>query len=140
MDEPTEDARIYLLEQQESGVVAGGPTIIGPDGTREEVPPLVFEAVRHVVEAMCAGMGVKVMPLRTELPVDEAAYAIGMDAMEFRSYVADGKIPFRSSEFVDWVRLADVLAFDRSLSEQRHEAVQELLDEPWDDEPDGSSN
>lgn len=139
MDEPTEDARIYLLDQQESGVVASGPAITGPDGTREEVPPLVFEAVRHVVEAMRAGMGVKVTPLRPELPVDEAAYAIGMDPMDFRSYVADGKIPFRSSDYVDWVRLADVLEFDRRLSEQRHKAVQELLDEPWDDESDGPS-
>lgn len=36
-----------------------------------------------------------------------------------RSDVADGEILFRSSEYVDWVRLADVLALRERLTAQR---------------------
>ncbi|MEJ1137635.1 hypothetical protein [Kribbella sp. CCNWLW197] len=46
------------------------------------------------------------------LPIDEAAAAIGMGSDDLRSYIAEGAIPFRSIEYVDWVRLADVLALD----------------------------
>ncbi len=137
MDGPTNSARIYLLEQGENVVVEGGPAIVGPDGVREDIPPLVFEAVRHVVEAMRAGMGVKVSPLRPELPVDEAAYAIGMHEDTFRKYVADGEVPFRSTEYVDWVKLADVIAFTQRHRERRREGMRQLRqlleDEPSDD-------
>lgn len=53
------------------------------------------------------------------LPIDEAAAAIGMGSDDLWSYIAEGAIPFRSIEYVDWVRLADVLALDVRLRNQR---------------------
>jgi hypothetical protein len=51
-----------------------------------------------------------------------------------RKYVADGAIPFRSTEYVDWVRLQHVIAFDRERRKKRSEGLQKLLDEePWDE-------
>lgn len=136
MDGPADSARIYLLEPGEGVISPGGPAVVGPDGVREDLPPLVYKAVQHVIEAMRAGQAVKVTPLRPELPVDEAAHAIEIRSDLFRKYVADGAIPFRSDDYVDWVRLADVIAFDRERSRRRSEGVQKLLDEePWD-EPD----
>lgn len=116
---------------------AGGPAVVGPDGAREELPPLVYQAVRHVIEAMRAGKAVKVSPLRLELPIDEAAAAIGMAADDLRAYAAEGEVPFRSTEYVDWVRLADVMAFDRRRRERLRAGLRDMLDEePWD-EPGG---
>jgi hypothetical protein len=90
--------------------------------------------VQLVVEAMRAGMALEVSPLRHELPIDEAARAIGMAKDDLRVYVAEGAIPFRSTEYVDWVQLEDVLAFDRERRRKRSEGVQKLLDEePWDE-------
>jgi hypothetical protein len=110
--------------------------VIGPDGVREDIPPLVFKAVQHLLEAMRAGMAVKISPFRPELPIDEAADAIGMARDDLRASVAEGAVPFRSSEYVDWVRLADVIAWDNARREARSAALQEMLDEePWD-EPD----
>jgi hypothetical protein len=126
MNEFTGDARVYLLEAGENQVPAGAPALIGPDGTREEIPPLVYRAVQHVVEAMRAGMGVKVSPLRAELPIDEAAHAIAMHPSDLREHIADGDIPFRSTEFVDWVKLSDVLALDRAEEERRRAAMRDL--------------
>ncbi|WP_460664234.1 hypothetical protein [Kribbella swartbergensis] len=111
--------------------------MIGPDGTRHDVPPKVFEALRFVEEAMRQGYAVQVTALRHELPIDEAAAAIGMGSDDLRAYVAEGAIPFRSTEYVDWVRLADVLRFDRRLRQQRREALDAMLSESdYDDDND----
>jgi hypothetical protein len=63
-----------------------------------------------VIDAMRAGSAVKVSPLRTELPIDEAADTIGMARDDLRAYVAEGAVPFRSTQSVDWVNLATVIA------------------------------
>ncbi|TCO35685.1 hypothetical protein EV652_101570 [Kribbella steppae] len=134
MPGPSTDSRIYLLDADERQVVPGGPAVIGSDAVREELPPQVFRAVQHVIEAMRAGQAVKITPLRPELPIDEAADAIGIGRDDLRGYVAEGAIPFRSSEYVDWVRLADVIAWDNKRRQERSAALQELLDEePWDE-------
>jgi hypothetical protein len=142
MDGPADSARIYLLSDGERQVSPTGPAVIDADGVRQELPPLVFKAVQHVIEALRAGMAVKVSPLRRELPIDEAAHAIGMAKDDFRAYVAEGAIPFRSTEYVDWVRLEDVIEFDRRRREHRRTGVQQMLDEdPWDEpEDDGTES
>ncbi|NIK60932.1 hypothetical protein [Kribbella shirazensis] len=127
MSGPTTDSRIYLLEADERAVEPGGPAVIGPDGTREEIPPVVYQAVQHVLEAMRAGRAVKVVPLRTELPIDDAADAIAIGRDDLREYVAEGAIPFRSSEYVDWVQLADVIKWDIARRERRRAILDEML-------------
>jgi hypothetical protein len=93
---PADSARIYLLSDDERQVTPTGPAVIDADGVRQELPPLVFNAVQHVIEAMRAGMAVKVSPLRHELPIDEAARAIGMRPDMLRKCVAEG--PVRSAQ------------------------------------------
>jgi len=98
--------------------------------------PLVYKAVRHVIEAMRLGQAVKISPFRPELPIDEAAHAIGMRSDELRAYVAEGAIPFRSTKYVDWVQLKDVIEWDREPRRKRRAALDELLAEPtWDENP-----
>ena len=121
------ESRIYLLDSDERRVVPGGPAVIGADGTREDIPLQVFRAVQHVLEAMRDGQAVKVTPLRAELPIDEAADAIGMGRDDLRRFVAEGAIPFRSSQYVDWVRLADVIRWDNTRREERNAALDELM-------------
>jgi hypothetical protein len=135
MFQPTIDSRIYLLDEDERRTVPNGPAVIRPDGVREDIPPLVYRAVSHVLEAMRAGQAVKIVPLRPELPIDEAAAAIGMGSDDLRKNVAQGAIPFRSSEYVDWVRLADVIAWDNKRYEEQQAALDELMGgDPDDDE------
>jgi hypothetical protein len=136
MDGPADSARIDLLDEDERQITPNGPAVVDTEGVRHDLPPLVFEAVQHVIEAMQAGMAVKVIPLRPELPIDDAADAIEIRSDILRKYAANGTIPFQSTEYVDWVRLADVIAFDRERSRMRSEGVQKLLDEErWDESP-----
>ena len=48
--------------------------------------------------------------------------------------VANGSISFRSSEYADWVRLEDVIAWDNERTRMRREGVRQILnDGPWDE-------
>ncbi|GAA1579142.1 hypothetical protein GCM10009804_39540 [Kribbella hippodromi] len=139
MSGPVTDSRIYLLDADERRVAPGGPAVVGPDGVREEIPAVVYRAVQHVLEAMRAGRAVKVVPLRAELPVDEAADAIGMGRDDLRKNVGQGAVPFRSSEHVDWVQLADVIKWDNERRERRRAVLDEMLADGYDDDGESSS-
>jgi hypothetical protein len=53
---------------------------------------------------------------------------------DLRPYVAEGAVPFRSTDSVDWVDLATVIAWDNDRRAARAEGIRELLDEdPWTD-------
>ena len=120
------------MEEDDRRIVPGGPAVIGPDGVREDIPPAAFRVLEHVLQAMRAGRAVKVVPLRTELPIDEAADAVAIARDVLRKHVGAGEIPFRATQSVDWVRLADVIEWDNA----RRAAQRAALDEYWADEQD----
>ena len=140
MDVLPSQSEVFLQSEGERRLEPQASALIAPDGTRHDVPPEVFEAMRFVAAAMGQGFAVQVTAIRHELPIDEAAGVIGMAKDDLRAYAAEGAIPFRSSEYVDWVRLEDVLAFDRRLRKQRREALDAMLSESvYDDDDDGSA-
>jgi hypothetical protein len=61
-----------------------------------------------------------------------------MGSDDLRAYVAEGAIPFRSTEYTDWMRLADVLAFDKRLQPQRREALDATLSDSVNDDDNAS--
>src|SRR5215207_6737010 len=139
MDVLPSQSEVFLLADDERRLTSGGPALVGADGVRREIPEKVYEAIGFVEAAMRQGFAVQVTALRHELPIDEAAGVIGMSRRDLRAYAAEGAIPFRSSEYTDWVRLEDVLAFDRRLRAQRREALDEMLSESvYDDDDTGS--
>ena len=137
MDTEPDDARIYLLDETDRKVTGDGPAVVDAHGTRHEVPPMVFEAIEHVIGAFQSGYAVKVIPLRTELPIGEAADAIEIGEDDLRRSIADGEIPFRSSRYVDWVWLADVIDFKVKQQAMLNAGLDALLDEDrWDESGD----
>jgi hypothetical protein len=53
---------------------------------------------------------------------------------DLRAYVAEGAIPFRSTEQVDWVRLDQLIAWDNRRREDRNAGIREMLaEDPWDE-------
>ncbi|TDO68425.1 hypothetical protein EV651_102346 [Kribbella sp. VKM Ac-2571] len=126
---------VFLLGEGERTVASGGPALVGAGGDRREVPPKAYDALRFVEAALREGFAVQITPLRTELPIDDAADAVDMDREELRLYASRGDLPFRSSQYVEWVQLADVLALSSRVDAERAQALQELAaEEPWDDD------
>jgi hypothetical protein len=139
MDVLPSQSEVFLVDEHERTLVPDGPALVAPGGERRDIPPKVFEAMRFVEAAMRQGFAVQVTALRHELPIDEAAGAIGMSTDDLRAYAAEGALPFRSSEYVDWVRLTDVLALDERIRSQRRQALDEMLSESEYDDDDASS-
>jgi hypothetical protein len=127
--------QVFQLDEASRFLAPNGPALIGPDGTRHDIPPKVFEILRFVESVLAHNQAVKVTPLRPELPIDEAADAVDMPRDELRAYVAEGRIPFRSSQYLDWVKLADVVEFKARLKAESRVALDELLSEDlWDEQ------
>jgi hypothetical protein len=59
-----------------------------------------------------------------------------MSSRDLRAYAAEGEVVVRSTEYVDWVRLADVVDLDERLRAQRRAALDEMLAESVYDEDD----
>ena len=106
------------------------PKIFQPD------EPSPAEALNYLETAFANGLAVKITPLRTELPIDEAADAIDMSGRDLRAYAAAGEVVFRSTEYTDWVQLADVVDFNERLGVRRRAALDEMLRESVYDEDD----
>ncbi|GAB2579340.1 hypothetical protein [Kribbella endophytica] len=114
MPGPTSEARIYLLDADERRITSDGPFVVGPDGVREDLPPLAFAAVQHVLEAMRAGMAINLPTTpRTANRRGSRRDQHGRD--DLRAYAAEGAVPFRSTDSVDWVDLATVIAWGNNL-------------------------
>ena len=48
---------------------------------------------------------------------------VGPDRDELRLFAGRGDLPVRSDEYVDWVKLSDVLAFNARLNADREQAL-----------------
>src|SRR5687767_7733839 len=126
---------VFLLGDGERRIVSGGPALVGAAGDRQEVPPKAYEVLQFVEAALRSGLAVQVTPLRTELPIDDAADAVEMDREELRLYASRGDIPSRSSQYVDWVQLADVLALRSRVDAERAQVLEEFAaEDAWDDD------
>ncbi|MGW1342962.1 hypothetical protein ACWCOV_18065 [Kribbella sp. NPDC002412] len=133
---PSQSEVFLLAGDDDRRLVPGGPALTTPDGTRHEIPPTVFAAMQYVEAAMRQGFAVQITALRHELPIHEAAGAIGMASDELRAYAAEGALPFRTTEYTDWVQLTDVLALEARLRTQRRAALDEMLKESVYDDDD----
>jgi hypothetical protein len=140
MDVMPSRPEVFLLDESELALVPDGPALVSPSGARHEIRPKVYEVMRFVEAAMHKGYALQITPLRTELPINEAADAIEMDREELRLYVRRGDIPFRSSKYVDRVELSDVLELNARVNSEREQALLVLAEEePWDANGSGTS-
>jgi hypothetical protein len=126
---PTRPA-LFVLSDEDRDVEPGGPALTNAAGTRQDISPKAYEAMTYVNDAFNQGYAVQIVPLRRELPIDEAADALSMPRKELRILASRGDIPFRSSEYVDWVLLSDVIMLSRRLDGDREEMLRSFADEP----------
>jgi hypothetical protein len=107
--------KVFMLSDADRKPVHGGPVLVEPDMRYRQMSMQRCSSSRLRLRRASP---CQMRPLRHELPIDEAAGAIDMSRDELQHYVSKGGIPFRSTEYVDWVNLADVLAFDVPLQAQ----------------------
>ena len=135
------DATTYLLEEGElaqvvdfvsalerRGIAAPQPqpALIGPDGTRLEVPSPVYDALLQVATAMAHGRGVTVMPRSALLTTQEAADLLGISRPTLVRLLGSGQIPYEQRGRHRRIMLADLLRYQQDMRRDRRESLDRM--------------
>jgi excisionase family DNA binding protein len=102
-------------------------TLIGPDGTRLELPGEVFEVLREVVIALSQGLAITVAPHQTVLSTSEAAQLLGVSRPTLVRLLESGEIPFDKPSRHRRIRLADLLAFQQRSRRRRASLLDQMV-------------
>jgi excisionase family DNA binding protein len=101
--------------------------LIAPDGAHLELPPEVFEVLRHVILAMSQGLAITVAPQHTILTTSEAAHLLGISRPTLVRLLEAGEIPYEQPNRHRRVRLADLLAYQERTQRARAAGLDEMV-------------
>ncbi len=93
-------------------------------GERVELPPHVYEALRHIVESMSQGLAVTVAPMTALLTTQQAADLLGVSRPTVIRLMTGGRLPFQLVGTHRKVTLQDVLAYRRRRREEQYAALE----------------
>jgi excisionase family DNA binding protein len=110
--------RLYRTLLQE-GIAA----LIGPDGTRIDLPASVHLILVRVVEKMQEGKAIAVMPLTEELSTQAAADLLGVSRQFFVRECEAHKLPFHYTGTHRRVLLKDLLDYKKQREQARRDSI-----------------
>ncbi len=101
----------------------GPASLIGPDGTRIELPSSLRQILAQIAGQMQEGKAVALLPLAEELSTQAAADFLGVSRQFFVRECEAGKVPFHNTGTHRRVLLKDVLDYQKQRSAARREAI-----------------
>ncbi|MFJ4029997.1 helix-turn-helix domain-containing protein [Paenarthrobacter sp. NPDC089989] len=109
-------------------------TLVTGDGSSLELPVEVYEALRDVVAAMAAGQAITIAPHNTVLTTQEAADLLNMSRPTLVRLLEGGQIAFTQPGRHRRVYLADVLAYQQRLREERRAVLDTMTKDAAEDD------
>ena len=103
--------------------------LVGPDGTRREIPDSVYEVLVQVVHQMAQGHAVSIVPVHAQLTTQQAAELLGVSRPHLVKLLEEGHIPFSRPGKHRRVRLDDLMAYKQHQADERRFALDELAAE-----------
>ena len=110
--------RLYRTLIQE-GIAA----LIGPDGTRIDLPASVHLILVRVVEKMQEGKAIAILPLTEELSTQAAADLLGVSRQFFVRECEAHKLPFHYAGTHRRVLLKDLLDYRKQREQARRDSI-----------------
>jgi excisionase family DNA binding protein len=104
-------------------VQEGIAALIGPDGTRIDLPPSVHLILMRVVEKMQEGKAIAVLPLTEELSTQAAADLLGVSRQFFVRECGAHKLPFYYTGTHRRVLLGDLLDYKKRREQARRDSI-----------------
>jgi excisionase family DNA binding protein len=101
----------------------GTAALIGPDGTKIDLPMSVHEILVRVVEKMQEGKAIAVLPLMEELSTQAAADLLGISRQFFVRECEAHKLPFHCTGTHRRVLLKDLLDYKKGRDQARRESI-----------------
>ncbi len=115
---------IETLEARDGVRPAPRYLLAGPEaGEQVELPLEVYRILRHVVDAMRAGLAVTVAPTSQTLTTQQAAELLGVSRPTVVKYLDGGEIAHTRIGSHRRVLLSDVLAFRESRRTKQYDAI-----------------
>lgn len=93
--------------------------IVGPDGTRTELPESLYAVLIRAAQELRRGRGVSILPVGMELTTQQAADLVNVSRPFLIRLLEAGQIPFHRVGSHRRIRLDDLLAYRRRRSEER---------------------
>jgi excisionase family DNA binding protein len=121
---PRDQQEIELVSRLYRALLHGGTAaLIGPDGTRIDLPSSVHQVLMRVVEKMQEGKAVAVLPLMEELSTQAAADLLGVSRQFFVRECEAHKLPFHHTGTHRRVLLKDLLDYSRRREQARRDSI-----------------
>ncbi len=116
-----------VLEGMDASPARGAARLVGADGEHVVIPESMFPVLRQVAEALAQGMGVTVAPLNAMLTTQEAADFLGISRPTLVRVLERGEIPFQKPGRHRYVRLVDLMTFQREEQATRRAALEQMV-------------
>jgi excisionase family DNA binding protein len=97
--------------------------IVGPDGTRTELPESLYAVLVRAAQELRRGRGVSILPVGMELTTQQAADLVNVSRPFLIRLLEAGQIPYHRVGTHRRIRLDDLLAYRRRRSEERREML-----------------
>jgi excisionase family DNA binding protein len=105
-------------------LVQDGPAaLIGPDGTRIDLPPSVHLILMRVLENLQQGKAIAILPVTEELSTQAAADLLGVSRQFFVRECEAHKIPFCYTGTHRRVLLGDLLDYKKRREQGRRDSI-----------------
>ena len=101
----------------------GSACLIGPDNSRIELPPSIYNALIKVVENMQEGKAIALLPLMEELSTQAAADMLGVSRQFLVKELEAGKISFHRVGAHRRIYLKDVLDYKKERETRRAASI-----------------
>ena len=121
----------FIRVLDEAGVSASGsrPALVSSSGEFLELPPSMYDALRHVAHALAEGKGVSVAPLSAKLTTQQAADYLGMSRPTLVRLLEEGEIPMEKPGRHRFVRLHDLVEYQDRIRVSRRSALERMVEE-----------
>jgi excisionase family DNA binding protein len=110
----------------------GTAALVGPDNTRIDLPPALYEVLVQIVQQMQEGRSVALMPVMEELSTQAAADMLGVSRQFLVNELESGKLPFHRTGAHRKVYFRDLADYKRRRDQHRKEAIQRIAQESKD--------
>ncbi|HEV2961025.1 MAG TPA: excisionase family DNA-binding protein, partial [Candidatus Angelobacter sp.] len=106
---------------------AGSACLVGPDNSKFELPPSIYNALVKVVENLQEGKAIALLPLMEEVSTQTAADMLGVSRQFLVKELEAGKISFHRVGAHRRIYLKDVLDYKKERETRRAHAIDRML-------------
>ncbi len=115
-------AKIYRMLIQ-----TGAAYLVGPDNSKLEIPPSIYQALMKVVENMQEGKAIALLPLMEEVSTQAAADILGVSRQFLVRELDEGKISFHRVGAHRRIYLKDLLDYQQERHIKRSASIDRML-------------